>query len=118
MGTTTYVPVRGEVVWIYSRAREGPCLPTRRPAVTVSPEPYNRRTGLALFCPVTGEEKRFPFEVKIPDGLPVAGVILSDQLECLDWRSVAVERICALPSETVDGVLRRAAALLDGEDRP
>ena len=118
MGTKTYVPVRGEAVWVYSRAREGSYLPSRRPAVTISPEPYNRRTGLAIFCPVTGEEKGYPFEVKIPSGLPVAGVILSDQLESVDWRSGAMERICALPTETMDEVLRKSAALLDGEDRP
>ena len=118
MGAANYVPVRGDVVWIYTRAGEGSYLPAGRPAVAVSPESYNRRVGLALFCPVTAEEKGYPFEVAIPGGLPASGVILADQLESVVWRSGAVERVCALPEETVDDVLRKAAALLDGEDRP
>jgi len=114
MGTTTYVPARGEVVWIYSRAGEGSYLPARRPAVVVTLESYNCRTGLALFCPVTDEKKGYPFEVEIPGGLPASGVILADQMESVDWQSGAVERICALPTKTMDYILRKAAALLDG----
>ncbi len=118
MRTQDYTPGRGDVVWIYSRARSGSYLPSGRPAVVVSPESYNRRVGLALFCPVTDEEKGYPFEVVIPSGLRVAGIILADQLESMAWRSGAVERICTLPGKTVDDMLRKAAALLDGEDRP
>ncbi len=118
MGTAGYVPARGDVVWIYGRAGEGSYLPGRRPAVAVSPESYNRRVGLALFCPVTEKERGYPFEVEIPGGLTVSGVILADQIESVDWRSGAVERICALSPATVTDVLRKAATLLDGEDRP
>ena len=70
MATPSYVPVRGEIVWIYSRSGKGTYLPSGRPAVTVSPEAYNRRAGLALFCPITDEEKGYPFEVAIPAGAP------------------------------------------------
>lgn len=117
MATSSYVPVRGEIVWIYSRSVKGTYLPSGRPAVTVSPETYNRRAGLALFCPITDEEKGYPFEVAIPGGLPATGIILADQVESVDWRSGAVVRICALPAETMEDVLRKAAALLDAEDR-
>lgn len=117
MVTSSYVPVRGEIVWIYSRRGKGTCLPSGRPAVTVSPEAYNRRAGLALFCPITDEEKGYPFEVAIPAGLPAAGIILADQLESVDWRSGAVVRICVLPVEAMEDVLRKVAALLDEEDR-
>ena len=104
-------------MWIYSRSGKGTYLPSGRPAVTVSPETYNRRAGLALFCPITDEEKGYPFEVAIPGGLPTTGIILADQVESVDWRSGAVVRICALPAETMEDVLRKAAALLDAEDR-
>ena len=59
----------------------------RRPAVVVSPAAYNRKVGLALFCPVTGQEKGYPFEVRLPSGLSVGGVVLSDHVKNLDWRA-------------------------------
>jgi len=47
---------------------------------------------LALLCPITSQIKGYPFEVPIPDGLPVSGVILSDQVKSLDWRARNTEK--------------------------
>ena len=84
----------------------------RRPAVVLSPAAYNRRVGLALFCPVTSRVKGYPFEVAIPDGSGVAGVILADQVKSLDWRKRNASVIGVLPRETVAAVLHRVNALL------
>ncbi len=118
MHTDIYVPKRGDMVWIYSRGDEGSYLPSGRPAVVLSPECYNRRVGLALFCPVADNLKGYPFEVAIPAGLPASGVILADQLESVDWQSGVVEMICTLPAEIMKAILRKAATLLEIEDRP
>ena len=55
--------------------------------MVLSPAPYNSKVGLAIFVPTTIKVKGYPFEVAIPEGLPVRGVILSDQLKSLDWRA-------------------------------
>ena len=79
---------------------------------TLSPAAYNGKVGLALLCPVTSQAKGYPFEVAIPDGLGVAGVILADQVQSLDWRRRKAAVIGALPRETVATVLRRVNLLL------
>ena len=84
----------------------------RRPAVVLSPQIYNRRTGLAVFCPVTSQVKGYPFEVLIPSGLPVSGAVLSDQVKSLDWRACRVEPICALPADTVAEIQGKLGTLL------
>ncbi len=78
----------------------------------LSPEQYNRKTGLALFCPVTSRVKGYPFEVALPDGLPVKGVILSDEVKSLDWRVRDVELISILPEATVDAVFQKLDTIL------
>ena len=50
----------------------------------ISPRAYNSRVGLALCCPVTSQTKGYPFEVTLPEGAKVSGVILADQLKSLD----------------------------------
>lgn len=75
-----YVPQRGDVVWISFSPQAGHAQAGRRPGVVLSPSTYNGRVELALFCPVTSLVKGYPFEVRIPARLPVAGVILSDQI--------------------------------------
>jgi len=72
-------PKRGDVVWLSFNPQAGHEQAGRRPAVVLSPEAYNARTGLALFCPVTSQVKGYPFEVAIPDNERVSGVILADQ---------------------------------------
>jgi mRNA interferase MazF len=107
-----YVPRCGDVVWITLNPQAGHEEAGRRPAVVISPQSYNGKVGLAIFCPVTSQIKGYPFEVLIPAGLPVAGAILSDQLKSLDWRARDAELICALPTETISEVLQKLATLL------
>ena len=57
------------------------------PALILSPKAYNQTTSLALACPVTSKVKGYPFEILLPAGLKVAGVVLSDQMKSLDWRA-------------------------------
>ncbi len=100
------------MVWITFNPQSGHEQTGRRPALTISPESYNRKTGLAIFCPVTSQIKGYPFEVLVPEGLPVTGAILSDQVKSLDWRARNAELICALPGETVSEVLEKLGTLI------
>lgn len=78
----------------------------------LSPAAYNRKVGLALLCPITSQVKGYPFEVAVPPGFGVAGVILADQVKSLDWRKRSATVIGALPGETTTAVLRKVNLLL------
>ena len=107
-----YVPDRGDVVWLEFDPQAGHEQAGHRPAVVLSPSTYNRKVGLALFCPVTSQVKGYPFEVHIPAELPIQGAILSDQLKSMDWRVRNARRICTLPVSVVDDVLGKVLALI------
>jgi mRNA interferase MazF len=100
------------MVWITLNPQAGHEQAGRRPAVVLSPQSYNGKTGLAILCPVTNQIKGYPFEVLIPAGLPIAGAVLSDQVKSLDWRARNVELICTLPTEVVSEVLQKLVTLL------
>jgi mRNA interferase MazF len=84
----------------------------RRPVLVLTPQRYNRLTGLAVVCPLTKSEKGYGFEVPLPGGLTVAGVVLADQVKSLDWRHREVRFLAALPIDFVSVVARRVAALV------
>jgi mRNA interferase MazF len=111
--TSKYFPKRGDLVWISFNPQAGHEQAGRRPALVLSPEAYNRKVGLALLCPITSRIKGYPFEVRIPDGLPTEGVILSDQVKSLDWRARRAAPICPLPQSTVREALKKAQTLLE-----
>lgn len=107
----SYVPERGDVVWISLTPQAGHEQAGRRPAVVLTPEEYNRKSGLAILCPVTGQVKGYPFEVRLPAGLPVTGAILSDQVKSLDWQARSARLICKLPPVTMSETLARVMTL-------
>jgi len=108
----SYIPRRGDVVWVTFNPQAGHEQAGRRPAVILSPTAYNSKVGLAILCPITSQVKGYPFEVVLPGGLQVSGVILADQVKNLDWRAREAEFICALPAATVSDILQRIGLLL------
>ncbi len=86
--------------------------------MVLSPAAYNGRVGLALLCPITSQVKGYPFEVALPDGLPVTGVVLADQVKSLDWKARQCARLCAIPEQLVVQVLRRLNTLLSERAEP
>jgi mRNA interferase MazF len=108
----SYVPKRGDIVWISLNPQAGHEQAGRRPAVVLSPQPYNEKVGLALLCPITNQIKGYPFEVLIPPDLSVTGAILSDQVKSLDWRTRNAELIGAVPPKTISEVLQKIGLLL------
>ena len=82
-----YCPKRSDIVWLTFTPQAGHEQAGHRPALVLSPERYNRKVGLALACPITSQVKGYPFEVPIPPGLEVSGVVLADQVKSLDWKA-------------------------------
>ncbi|MEW6368202.1 MAG: endoribonuclease MazF [Acidobacteriota bacterium] len=112
MTTSLYVPDRGDVAWVDFDAQSGHEQAGRRPALIVSPRSYNQRVGLVLLCPITNQRKGYPFEVPLPGGLEVAGVVLADQIKSMDWHARHAEFCCKAPAATVLDVIGKAQSLL------
>jgi mRNA interferase MazF len=108
-----YVPQQGDVVWLSFNPQAGHEQAGRCPALILTPVTYNKKVGLAICCPITNQVKGYPFEVQIPKGLGVTGVVLSDQVKSLDWHVRQAELIGRLPEATVTQVLRKLSVLLD-----
>jgi mRNA interferase MazF len=112
VNTAPYTPERGDLVWLSFDPQVGHEQAGRRPAIVLSPGHYNGRVGLVLCCPITSRVKGLAFEVPLPAGLAVSGVVLADQIKCLDWRLRNAAFICAAPAQVVDDVLAKLNTLL------
>ena len=110
-----YVPHRGDLVWLAFQPQAGHEQSGHRPALVLSPRTYNRRTGLFLACPITSKSKGYPFEVAIPDGVPVSGVVLSDQIKSLDWKARQASLAGRVSMDLVDEVVALIQPLILGE---
>jgi mRNA interferase MazF len=107
-----YVPERGDIVWLAFDPQVGREQAGRRPAVVLSPKSYNGKVGLAICCPITNQAKGYPFEVPLPAGGDVTGVVLADHVRSVDWKGRQASFIAQLPVELLNEVLDRIEALL------
>ena len=112
------VPERGDAVWMDFNPQIGHEQAGRRPAIVLSPRAYNDVVGLVIVCPITNRKKGYPFEVDIPDGCSITGVILADQVKSLDWRARNATRVGKFPSQTLIETLELLDTLLCGAIRP
>lgn len=112
MVSRSYVPDAGDLVWLTFDPQAGHEQRGRRPALILSPRAYNAKARLAIACPVTGQVKGYPFEVALPAGGAVTGVILADHIKNLDWKVRRVEFAGKAPPEAVTDVRERLRVLL------
>ncbi|HPN33380.1 MAG TPA: endoribonuclease MazF [bacterium] len=108
----SYEPDCGDIIWIMLNPQSGHEQAGRRPAIVLSPLKYNSKTGLLICCPITSQEKKYPFEVKIPKGFPVSGVILADQVKNLDWQVREAQFVCKMPRSVIEQVIEKISLLL------
>jgi mRNA interferase MazF len=113
MVTESFVPDRGDLVWLKFDPQAGREQAGRRPALVLSPAAYNGKTRLCLLCPVTSKVKGYPFEVRLPAGLAVSGVVLADHIKNLDWTARDADFICKVPPLVLNEVLLKLKPLLE-----
>ena len=107
-----YIPDAGDLILLDFTPQGGREQAGRRSAVVLSPRSYNEKTGLAVVCPVTTRAKGNPFEVTVPPGEPIRGVILSEHLKNLDWRQRTAQKAGRIAGSLLAEVRNRVAALL------
>jgi mRNA interferase MazF len=107
-----YVPDRGDIVFLNFDPIRGHEQRGHRPALVLSPISYNRKTSLALFMPITNKQKGYPFEVVLPAELKTQGVVLADQLKCLDWKDRSIEFVEVAPESLIEAVQAKIEPLL------
>jgi len=106
------LPDRGSLVWLLFSPQAGSEQAGRRPAIVLTKRIYHEQTRLAVVCPITSRERGWPMEVKLPDGLPVSGVVMVDQVKSIDREARKMEIIGAAPPEVLDAIDARLAPLL------
>lgn len=103
-------PNAGDIVWLDFDPQAGREQAGHRPALVLSPERYNRLTGMMVCCPMTSRIKGFPFEVIESRDPPSA--VLADQVKSVDWRARGVRKKSKASAATLAEVRSKLKALL------
>lgn len=113
MSPSFYQPERGDFIYLDFTPQAGTEQAGRRPALVLSPQNFNIATGLALVCPLTSQVKGGGFEVAVPRGSGLSGVVLTDHLRSVDWIVRKASFHSKAPEDLLMDVLARLEAILD-----
>ena len=104
-----YIPERGDFVTLSFDPQVGHEQRGRRPAFVISKRLFNQHTGLIIVCPITNTQRNIPFHIAVPQGGPLTGFIMVEQVKSLDFRARQVKFVATDPTTTLAEVL----AILD-----
>ena len=105
-------PKRGDLIKLDFDNTAGHEQTGYRRAIVLSDDRYNEKIGLAIVCAITNQKKGYPFEVDLPDGLAVTGVVLSDQVRTIDWRARNVQIVDQAPPDYVSQIQEKISQLI------
>jgi len=80
----TPAPDEGDLIWTDFDPRTGREQGGRRPALVLSPVAFWRATHFAIVCPIASRVRPFPTSTVLPEGLPIAGEILTSHVRSID----------------------------------
>ena len=106
------VPDRGDVILLSFDPTSGHEQAGFRPAVVLSPEYYNKASGLCLVCPITTNIKGYPFEVILDGAKKTTGVALSDQIRSIDWKARKIKIVDRISMTSLATILAKFKPLL------
>ncbi len=107
-----YQPERGDFIYLDFTPQAGAEQAGRRPALVLSPQNFNIATGLAFVCPLTSQVKGGGFEVAVPRGSGLSGVVLTDHLRSVDWIVRKASFHSKASEDLLSDVLARIEAIL------
>ena len=106
-----YVPDRGDIVLTDFDPIRGHEQALKRPALVLTPQPFNRLVGLALVAPITSRVRGHTFEVSLV-GIQTVGVVLCHQIRMIDYRARGARKLERAPPAIVEEALARVRVLV------
>jgi len=106
---SAYIPQKGDFVAVTFDPQSGHEQRSRRSALVVGNTLFNEHTGLAIVCPLTKTDRRFPFHVAVEDESSITGFVMVEQVKSIDFTARKATRMGKASEKLIEEVL----AILD-----
>ncbi len=105
-------PKKGDIIILDFNPQAGHEQVGKQPALVVSEHLFNKTTGFVAVCPITNQEKGYPFEVPLSGTQKITGVVLSDQFNSLDIQVRGFKVVDSVDEATLRLTLRNISLVL------
>ena len=95
---------RGDIIKINFNPQKGHEQAGFRPAVVISNDFFNNKTGLAILCPITNTDNSFPLHVRLDERTVTTGVVLCEHIRALDINARQYVFVGSLPDDILQNI--------------
>ena len=93
---------QGDIIKVSFNPQMGHEQAGYRPALVVSNDIFQMQTKLAVVCPITNTDNKFPLHVSLDSRTKTTGVILCEHLRTLDLNSRPYVFVEKVPDDILD----------------
>jgi len=111
---SSFVPSRGDIIYLDFEPTKGKEIGKYRPALVLSSDMYNRKTGLLICCPISTSIRGGKTEVPI-NNIEKPSVVASSLVQTLSWKDRKAKFIIKSDAGVIEGVLARLLPLIGAE---
>ncbi len=90
---------QGDIIKVSFDPKSGHEQAGFRPALVISNNEFNQRTKLAIVCPITNTNNKFPLHVPLDDRTTTNGVVLCEHMRTLDLQSRKNKYVESVPDD-------------------
>lgn len=112
--SNSYVPSRGDIIWLDFEPVKGKEIGEYRPALVLSSKAYHQQTGLLICCPVSTSIRGASTEVPV-NNLDQPSVVASSLVQTLSWKQRKAQFIIQSEIQVVEQVLLRLLPLMGAD---
>lgn len=96
---------QGDIIKVNFNPQRGHEQAGYRPAVIISNDFFNAKTNLAIVCPITNTDNKFPLHIPLQGKTKTTGVILCEHVKTLDLNARQYSFVEKLPKELLKQVI-------------
>ena len=96
---------QGDIVKVNFNPQAGHEQAGYRPALVISNDFFNEKTSMAIVCPITNTNNRFPLHIPLDSRTQTTGVILCEHIKALDLNARPHRVVERLPEDLLRKVI-------------
>lgn len=109
-----YIPERNDIIFLDFEPVKGKEIGKYRPALVLSSQTYNQKTGLLICCPISTSMRGHATEVAISN-LEYPCVVASSLIQTLSWKERKAKKIATALPHIINDVLLRLLPLIGAD---
>ncbi|MBC8951628.1 type II toxin-antitoxin system PemK/MazF family toxin [Xenorhabdus sp. PB62.4] len=106
-----YLPKRNDIIFLDFEPVKGKEIGKYRPALVLSSEEYNKKTGLVIICPISTSIRGGVTEVPV-NNLEKASIVAASLVQTLSWKERKSKFVVQAEPDVMDEVLARLIPLI------